>query len=141
MASAAFVNAQDGRSSEESVPPPSDMGVICWAAIVEIAYQVASRCDLGEQAASKETLSAYADARSALADRLLANGWEQDGLDRFRAQQGSADASTQELCKFDEQNDTGKFLLALAQENPETIMEITDSVLAIPGPPRWGTCL
>lgn len=137
MASASFVSAQE----DQSRPASTSMGVICWAAIVEAGYQVASRCDLGERSASEETLAAYSNARDALAGRLLAQGWNKETLSRFRAQQGSADAPTQELCAFDRENDTGRMFLAMAQEKPQNIKMLTDAVLEKPGPPRWGTCL
>lgn len=123
-------------------PPASGMvGAICWAAIVENGYQVSSRCDFGERSATVETLNAYQEARSKLGARFLENGWSEETLAKFRVDQGGADASTDQLCGFDEGSETGRFLIRLAQTKPRDVREATESVLAIPDPPKWGTCL
>ncbi|MEL6528529.1 MAG: hypothetical protein AAFQ27_01115 [Pseudomonadota bacterium] len=146
MASGVLVAAQEAGGEEdnasEAAPPASGIGAICWAAIVENGYQVASRCDFGERSSSPETIAAYEKARSELAERFLASGWTRETLDRFRAHQGNADVPTDQLCGFDrDDNDTGSFLFHLAQSRPENIDKTTQSVLAIPGNPKWGTCL
>ena len=145
LSGGAFISAQGLQESQSATtrasPPESGMGAICWAAILENGYQVASRCELGERTASDETLSAYAEARNKLGAEFLKSGWSEDALAKFRADQGGADAPTELLCSIDEASDTGKFLIDLAQAKPADIKATTESVLAIPGPPKWGTCL
>ncbi len=143
---AAAVTAQESQSDlpHEAIEDgirSTPMGPLCWAAIVETAYQTSSRCDLGEDAANQATIDAFSNARDALGGNFLANGWTAEGLAAFRAQQGQADASAEQLCGFDRETDTGRFILALAKTPPESIREVTDEMLEHEGEPVWGTCL
>ncbi|MEP0191335.1 MAG: hypothetical protein ABJP70_12000 [Erythrobacter sp.] len=138
------VSAQESRppkTTDSQVEVSTSMGPICWAAIVEVAYQVSSRCDYGAKSASKELVEAYERARKSLGDKFLASGWSEASLQAFRIDQGGAETSTEQLCNMEGDTDTNQFLLSLAQEMPQNIEAITQQMLAIPGEPKWGTCL
>ena len=144
LVGAVMVNAQETlrpKSSESQAKVTTSMGPICWAAIVEVAYQVSSRCDYGDKSATNETVEAYERARKQLGDKFLASGWSEKSLQAFRTDQGGVETPTEQLCEVESDSDTSQFLLSLAQERPENIEAITQQMIAIPGKPKWGTCL
>ena len=140
LGSGALLNAQETENSGSAASSEMN-GNMCWAAMVELTYQVATRCDLGEDEPSDETLSAYTRARSDLATKFLASGWDQERLDKFRNRQGKAAIPDEHLCKFGGDPETEGFIRHLAKLEPKVIVENTRAALAVPGKPRWGDCL
>lgn len=59
----------------------------------------------------------------------------------FRGQQGQADVPDELLCNIEQETDTGRFIVGLANTPPVYIRELTDEMLARKGEPVWGTCL
>ncbi|MEP4785594.1 MAG: hypothetical protein ABJX46_12785 [Erythrobacter sp.] len=140
LISGGLSNAQE---TENSVPAESSgmNGSMCWAALVELTYQVATRCDLGEDEPSDDALMAYKRARADLAAKFLTSGWDTERLDKFRNEQGGGGVPDEHLCTFGGDPETEGFIRDLAKLDSKVIVENTQAALAVPGKPKWGDCL
>ncbi|MEL7446432.1 MAG: hypothetical protein AAGK02_11570 [Pseudomonadota bacterium] len=139
---ASFAVAQeDGKAEPSAQPEPQNtiatgMGLICWAAIVEAVSHIGNRCVENEDPELRKELERSTEA---MGRYLIEEGdWTEEELARFHAEQGNLDVPDGFLCAGDGPNDIYE---AFASNGVGALAAQTDQMLALDGPPVWGTCL
>jgi hypothetical protein len=112
------------------------MGVLCWAAILELISDTGKRCISKEDPQFRNAL----DQSIARLDAHLttAGGWNTTQLSRFKAQMGGRDAPEAEVCGND---DALQMYHGMHKAGVAPLEQQTSAVIANPGPPKWGDCL
>ena len=109
-------------------------GMICLAAIYVAVEEIASRCDTDLDVGQIE---AVRRSIAKMDDHLVAHGWTDETLSAFKMQMSSAEATDDQMCS----GDGLKFANAMSRSPAEQIEAQADAMIALPGPPSWGTCL
>jgi hypothetical protein len=119
----------------ETAVRDTQMGPVCWAAILEAVSQVGLRCVEDEDPLIREALDHSNEAMGQLLKGR--GGLSEEYLEGFRAQMGEHDTPAEELCA----GDGREFYDAMAVGGPDMITLQTQAMLERKGVPEWGTCL
>jgi hypothetical protein len=115
-------------------PAQSDMGPVCWAAILESMASFGERCLPEEHTAFK---AALADSIRRFDARFLAAGWSATRLAAFKRQMREEDQSAAAFCA----NRDALQMYRHLEKSAAEIGKATEALVARPGAPEWGTCL
>ena len=138
MASASLALAADDK--QLSVNPKNTtstgMGLVCYAAIIELVSRVGDRCVNDENPEIRKELNR---ATSALRNVLLTEGGvSQQELQAFLDRQAKHGVPEEQLCASE---DIRRIYDSVTSNGVDELAKETDKVLALDGPPIWGTCL
>ena len=109
-------------------------GMICLAAIYVAVEEIASRCDTDLDVGQVEALRR---SIAKMDNHLIVHGWTDENLSAFKTQMSNAEATDDQMCS----GDGLEFANAMSRAPAEQIEAQADAMIAMPGPPPWGTCL
>jgi len=127
-------SADTATSAPAAEPVPSDMGPVCWAAILESMSSYGAHCLPDEHTAFKAALE---DSIRRFDARFLAAGWSAERLAAFKRQMREEDRPVAQFCASRDALQMYRHLEKSAAE----IGKATEAMVARPGAPEWGTCL
>jgi hypothetical protein len=115
---------------------PPGMGVLCLGAMLYYTDIEARSCHAGKDLAWHERLTRYTARFDAYLIRNLPKG--EEGLKRFKEDQGLTPETRPDICKADEEN---SFYDGFRKMEPSELDTAVDKLLMRDGKPSFGDCL